>query len=398
MAENQNDKDAHLALAELRKEVEKTNADLGKIDKLEEILDKQQKNSQELTTSLEAKETARQELEADTKSRIEFLEALISKGGNGAGADEVSAELKAMDKFLRTGVHGLGEEELKYLRSDVAADGGILAPAEFLREIVKPITEISPMRQIARVRTASAGKMELPVRNTLVSAEWEGEGETGTDDNSKYGLEKIPVNKLTVTVPITIEELADSAFDMEAEISGDIVESFNQKEGGAFISGSGFKQPEGILTNTDLTGGARVSGKATEIQMDALLLLAGDLKTGYTPVYLMNRRTTATIRTLKDGVGQYLWQVGNIAAGIPNTLNGFPLVETPDMDDIGANTFPVAFGDFRMGYLIGDSLRMDIIRDPFSLKKSGKVEFTFTRRVGGQVVNAEAIKLLKIST
>lgn len=386
--------DVNGALKELREEVEKKDVDLEKVAKLEEILNTYEEKNVEL---VKTQESAKQEIE-DFKERIEDLEKKLSRPGNGSVEDETKAEYKALSDFITKGAENMTPEDLKYLRSDNETDGGVLAPAEFVREIIKDITEISALRSVARIRTTSAGRMEIPVRNSLVVAEWEGEGETSTDSNSQYGIEKIPVHKLMVTIPITIEELMDSAFDMEAEINSDLAESFNQKEGNAFIQGDSIKKPEGILVNTALVAAARTSGDADEITFDSLILLTGDLKTGYNPLYLMNRLTIAIIRTLKDGVGQYLWQAGNVAAGVPNQINGFSYMETPDMDDIAANAFPVAFGDFRMGYLIGDSLRMDVIRDPFTLKKQGKVEFTFTRRVGGQVVNAEAIKLLKIAT
>jgi len=382
-------------LKEIRTEIEKKDiADTGKIENITELLDTQEELNQKNALAFAKSENDRK----DAEERLETLEKAMSRVGNGAGEqDQKNEETKALQKFICKGLDSLTPEEVKYLRTDNELDGGVLAPTEMVNEIIKGITETSAIRNIARVRTMSAGRMELVVRNGLVAAEWEGEGETGTDDNTQYGKEKIPLNKLTVTVPITIEELMDASFNMESEINSDIIESFGQKEGTAFVQGDAVKKPEGFAVESALQTAARTTGLAANITMDSILKLAGDLKTGYAPVYLMNRTTIADIRILKDGVGQYLWQIGNIAAGIPNQINGFTYIETPDMDDIAANTFPIAFGDFRKGYLIGDGLRMDIIRDPFSLKKSGKVEFTFTRRVGGGVVNAEAIKLLKVA-
>lgn len=380
------------AVSELREEVKKAVPDAAKLDKINSMLDEQEKKNAQITKELELKKTA----DLEVKERMDTLEKLLSRPGSGSGdaaKDELAREMKAFERFISRGQENLSPDEIKYLRTDNNTSGGYLAPAEYVREILKNITEISPIRAIARVRRAGSGKMEMPVRTGLVTATWEGEGQAGSDSNSTYGLEKLPLHYLTVTVPITNAELMDSAFSMETEINADVVEAFNQKEGYAFVKGTSVKQPEGILTNSSIS--YRASGLASALSFDSIIQLAGDLKTGYSPVYLMNRQTIAVIRTMKAGDGHYLWQAGNLAAGVPNQINGYTYVETPDMDDVGTNTFPIAFGDFRQGYLIGDSAGLSIIRDPFALKKSGKVEFTFTRRVGGQVVKAEAIKKLK---
>jgi len=65
---------------------------------------------------------------------------------------------------------------------------------------------------------------------------------------------------------------------------------------------------------------------------------------------------------------------------------------------VAANAFPVVFGDFRRGYLIVDRLILDVMVDPYSSKNQGMVEFSARRRVGGQVVIADALKKLKIAS
>jgi HK97 family phage major capsid protein len=387
-------KDAMQAIETLRKEVEKAVPDKAVIEKCNAALDQYEVKNAALTKEIESAKTR----EVELKDRVDLLEKMAAGVGGGAGdADKQKAkiELKAFEKFITHGDKSLGAEELKYLRTDNSIEGGFLAPAEYVREIIKKITEVSAVRSISRVRSTGAGKMELPIRNTLVSASWEGEGETGDDSNSTYGLEKLPLSRLTVTVPITNEELMDAAFNMESEISADITEAFNQKEGAGFVTGDSVKKPQGFMHATALNVDTRNSGFASTLNFDSILLLTGDLKTGYNPVFVMNRKTVAFLRTLKDGVGQYLWQAGNVAAGVPNQVAGYSYVEMPDMDDIGTNAFPIAFGDFRQGYLIGDSMGLSVIRDPYALKKSGKVEFTFTKRTGGMVVKGEAIKKLK---
>ena len=198
---------------------------------------------------------------------------------------------------------------------------------------------------------------------------------------------------------VTNEDLADSAFNMDGEIRADAAEAFAQKEGAAFINGtsvtSNQDRPEGIMVNANV--GSRNTGSAAALTMDSILLLTGDVKVGYNPVFGMTRSTAALVRTLKDGTGQYYWQAGNAAAGIPNQLAGFEYFLAPDFDEVGANLYPILFGDLRMGYQIVDRAALEVIRDPLTKAREGKVAFTFTRRVGGQVTRAEALKKLKCS-
>ncbi len=120
------------------------------------------------------------------------------------------------------------------------------------------------------------------------------------------------------------------------------------------------------------------------------------LKAGYrqNASWVMNRRTQAAVRKLKDADGNYLWSPG-AAAGARATLLGFELVEAEDMPDIGAAATPIAFGDFRRGYLVVDRTGVNVLRDPYSAKPY--VLFYTTKRVGGGVQDFDAIKLLKFS-
>jgi HK97 family phage major capsid protein len=108
----------------------------------------------------------------------------------------------------------------------------------------------------------------------------------------------------------------------------------------------------------------------------------------------MNRRTLGRLRKFKDADGNYIWQASN-QAGQPSTLLGFPVIEIEDMPDIASGSMPVAFGDFRRGYLIADRQGVRVLRDPYSAKPF--VLFYTTKRVGGGIQDFSAIKLLKCS-
>jgi HK97 family phage major capsid protein len=110
--------------------------------------------------------------------------------------------------------------------------------------------------------------------------------------------------------------------------------------------------------------------------------------------FVMNAATLAAVRKMKTTDGAFIWQPG-LNAGQPATLLGYPVVEAADMPDISANSLSVAFGNFQAGYVVADRGETAILRDPFSNKPY--VHFYATKRIGGAVVNSEAIKLLKFS-
>jgi HK97 family phage major capsid protein len=378
----------------LRSEVEKKSVDKDKVVRIETFLNDQEAKNQELVNKNAAIEAANIEL----KARLDTFEKLMSRPANTVTGKEeaIQAERKALEQFIRVGVNGMSADELKYFRTDKDSDGGYTTQPEFVRDVIKQLTEISPIRQIATVRSIGRGRLNRPVRTALPTVTREGEGLGATSDTqSTYGLESVPVYRYTAYMDMTIESLSDPDVDLLAEATSDFNEAFAQAEGFDFVKGNAVKRPEGFMTNANVA--QVVTGVADQVTVDAVITLTGEVKTGYAPVFTMNRKTVANLRTKKGGDGQYIWNAGNIAAGIPNTLAGYGYVEVPDMDDIAANAFPIAFGDFRRGYMIVDRLSMGFIRDDVTQATSGKVRFVAMKRTGGQVILPEAIKKLKVA-
>jgi len=377
---------------ELRTTLESKKADSAeakeKIEKIETKLDELEDKNQKLVLKLQEEEKK----ELEVKEKLEKLEKVFYRTGNAIGTEEKSKVRLAFDKYSKLGEKALTPEELKYLRTDDDPSGGYLCPYDYVQEIIKKITEMSPIRTVARVRTTTRESVLIPIRETIVSGYWVGEGGTIPENNSTYGMNEIKTHKLAVHTDTTVEMLRDSVFNMATEIDQDIVESFARLEGAAFVNGDGVAKPTGILS----TSGLQIvnSGVANDITDDSLIEIAGELKEGYNPIYLLNRRTIARIRRSKDGVGQYLWQAG-LAGALPNTINGYPYVSTIDIPDIGTDNIPVIFGDIMRGYTIVDNVQMFLLRDDFTQATQGKVRFVAWKRVGGQVTLKESIKLLK---
>lgn len=361
--------------------------------KIHELLDVQETKNQAKMAELSAKAAKSEELE----TKINALEADLKRGNfQGEIKEAKLEEVKAFEKFLVEGKNDVRvSAEAKYLRTDSNELGGYLAPAQYIAEIIKNITEISPVRQVARVISTTAKEIQIPKRTGLISGGWIGEGATFSDSSSTYGMETLRAEKMGVYCDISIEMLRDAAFNMQGQISLDVSEDLAALEGRGYISGTGVGQPEGLLTNSLIA--AYAGGAAASLQADALFGVQGEIKGGYNLSWMFNRKTLHQhIRTLKDGNGQYLLQLG--LGSLPNTIAGVPYVLANDMPDVAVNTFPILIGDFRKGYYIVDNQNIEVLEDPYTQATTGKKRYIFYKRTGGQVVLPEAIKKIKIAT
>jgi HK97 family phage major capsid protein len=323
------------------------------------------------------------------------------------GSAPISPELKGfVDGYLRRG----REAELKSLSGAVAADGGYTVPREIDAMIAARLKAISPIRGVAQVvQTGSAGYRKLiNIGNT--TSGWAGETAARPATNTPNFAEIVPpYGELYANPAASQAMLDDAAFDVETWLANEIAVEFARAEGAAFISGTGINQPAGFLTGpTALTTDATrafgtlqhvVTGNATSFGVTPelkLIDLVHALKSGHRQgaAWVMNSTTLAEVRKLKDATGAFLWQPG-LLEHQPDRLLGYPVVEAGDMPDIAANAFPIAFGNFQNGYLIAERNATAILRDPFTNKPF--VNFYATKRIGGQVLDSEAIKLLKIS-
>ncbi len=202
--------------------------------------------------------------------------------------------------------------------------------------------------------------------------------------------------------------LEDTAVNIDEWIAGEVEQVFATQEGAAFVNGNGTSAPKGFLQYTKVAEaswswtniGYVATGTAgafdEDAPIDAIIDLVYALKAGYRQngSFVMNRKTQAAVRKLKDADGQYLWSPPTQQNGRASLFT-YPIVEAEDMPDIAANAYAIAFGDFRRGYLVVDRQGVRVLRDPFSAKPY--VLFYTTKRVGGGVQDFDAIKLLKFA-
>ena len=350
-------------------------------------------NEAAATAAEEARTRHAEETRALT-TRLQSIETRLNRPGARTEQrnEDDNLPTRAFLNFCRRGVERIPEVEVRALQTSPDEAGGYLIPEQFLPEIQRNLVLFSPIRQAARVANASVGEVILPKRTGTLTAQWVEETEDRPATQPAYGQQKITIYELACYVDVSNRLLEDSAFNLEAELSRDFGEEFGRAEGAAFINGDGVGKPTGLLQNTDIE---QLDLAGAAITADELIDLYHGLPSFYAAnaTWAMNRTTIGAIRKLKDSSGMYLWN-DQITAGNPPTILGRPVVEMPDMPDVGGTEPAVVFGDFSQGFRIFDRVALSVLRDPYTMQTKGQVRFHARRRVGGAVTKPEALKFL----
>ena len=358
-------------------------------------------------------------IDADIGSLTKALEAaqadLAAAHLGGSAGDTLSAEAQAhADAFnvmFRKGKEpesGLRELEISAgLTTQSDPDGGYLVPDQMEGTIDRVLGTQSAVRNLSRVINISGQTYKKLVNMGGASSGWVGETEerpeTATPTLREIAIE---AHELYANPAATQTALDDAVFNIEQWLADEVSIEFAEQEGAAFVAGDGVKRPRGILSYDAVendnhkwgklgyvgTGGA--AGFAAEDPADAVIDLYYALREQYRQgaTFLTSDRVMGTVRKMKDGDGNYLWAPPT-AAGEVATILQKPVVTDDNMPALGAGKIPMAFGNFQRGYLIVDRQGIRVLRNPYL--KPPFVFFYTTKRVGGGVVNFEAIKLLK---
>jgi HK97 family phage major capsid protein len=314
--------------------------------------------------------------------------------------EAIAAHKKAFCNYLRKGVEGdLCNLETKALSVASDPDGGYLVSPQISDMIIKTVFETSPMRQVANVKTISSDALEILEDRSEAVADWTTEsGAFSGTATPTLAKKSIPVHELYTQPKATQKLIDDSAIDIEAWFAEKISTIFAKKENTSFVTGDGVGKPRGILTYAAGTSWGEIeqisSGAPGTVTAESIIKLYYSLEEDYSvnASFLMNRATIEIVRQLKDSTGQYLWNPG-LTAGAPDTLMGIPVYQAAEMPVPATDSLSIAVGDFKSAYQIVDRTGVRVLRDPFTDKPF--VKFYSTKRVGGDVVNFEAIKLMK---
>jgi len=314
---------------------------------------------------------------------------------------------KAFDAYLRSGdddaLRGL-ELEGKAMSSAVAADGGYLVDPQTAETIKSVLSSTASIRAIANVVQVEATSYDVLVDHTDIGHGWATETADATE-TSTPSIDRItiPLHELSALPKASQRLLDDSAFDIETWLAGRIADKFARAEAAAFVGGDGMDKPSGFLTHPTVDNaswswgnlgyvatGADGDFNGADAIVDLVYAVGAEYRANGT--FVMNSKTAGAVRKLKDADGRFLWSDG-LAAGEPARLLGYPVLIAEDMPDVASDAMAIAFGDFAAGYTVAERPDLRVLRDPFSAKPH--VLFYATKRVGGDVSDFAAIKLLK---
>ena len=327
-----------------------------------------------------------------------------------AATHEGAPHKKAMGTYLRTGdddgLRGL-ELEGKALNTAVNAEGGYLVDPQTAEAIQGVLRGSSSLRSVANVVNVEATSFDVLIDQTDVGAGWASETAASVETSTPQ-IERIsiPLHELSALPKASQRLLDDTAFDIEGWLAERIADKFSRAEAMAFIAGDGIDKPTGFLTHPTVDDatwswsnlGYVITGAAGDFDAtnpaDAIVDLVYSLGARYraNANFVMNSKTAGAVRKMKDADGRFLWSDG-LAAGEPARLMGYPVLIAEDMPDIASDAMAIAFGNFDAGYTIAERPELRVLRDPFSAKPH--VLFYATKRVGGDVSDFAAIKLLK---
>jgi HK97 family phage major capsid protein len=324
--------------------------------------------------------------------------------------DHEAPHKRAFAAYLRSGDdEGFRGLEGKALNSQVAAEGGYLVDPQTAAEIVGVLRSSASVRAIANVVSVEATAFDVLVDHTEIGAGWASETTaTAETDTPRVDRITIPLHELAAMPKASQRLLDDSAFDVEGWLAQRIADKFSRAEAAAFVAGDGQEKPTGFLTYPKIDNDIWAWGSLGYVPTgedgdfsasdpaDAIVDLVYALGARYraNAAFVMNSKTAGAVRKMKDADGRFLWS-DSLAASEPARLMGYPVLVAEDMPDIAQGAFAIAFGDFRAGYTIAERPDLRILRDPFSAKPY--VLFYATKRVGGDVSDFAAIKLLKFA-
>jgi len=335
------------------------------------------------------------------------------------GKEKAMSELrtKAFNDFTRTNAAERRDfadfvksnPEYKDLSVGSEPNGGFLVMPTFGGLITTKVFESSPIRQLATVQSISSDSYEVVVDYDETGASWVGETATrAVTTTPTIGKINIPTQEMLISVQATQKMLDDGMINMEAWLAGKVADKAGRQEATAFVTGDGVASPRGITTYA--SGTTLSSGQIQQVNMgstsafvyDGLVDVQNSLKEVYqnNATWLMKRATFGTLMKLKTGIASDNTPVFNMQYSNNNGLPTFTLLSRPvkfadDLAAIASASLSVVYGDIASAYTVVDRIGLRTLRDPYTAKPF--VVFYTTKRVGGGVVNFEAVKLSKFS-
>jgi HK97 family phage major capsid protein len=313
---------------------------------------------------------------------------LQAKGAVGEAGRTLDPEVKSMIDYMRGA-------EMKTGTVANPTTGGYAAVPSFVSEVVAKYYQENPLLSEITINRIDGNVAVVPVEKGAPNVSWVGETEARSGDVGKLGVANIPMNECIACVPLSNVLINDSnLFNVEQYMADSASKALSREIGKTIISGSGFKQPEGVLTAPGVTPVA--SGNASKLTTDALFDMVGALPDEAVPgaKWLMSSSTFWNVAKTFGKDSSYVTMP--LAAGIQPAILGHSVI-IADMPSVQANAFPIVFGNFKDGYRGIEHEGLTYLRDPYTGIANGITKTWFSSRFGGQVVNPESFVKMKVA-
>ncbi|AZL15555.1 phage major capsid protein [Rickettsiales endosymbiont of Stachyamoeba lipophora] len=318
-------------------------------------------------------------------------------------AKENTEHKKAFLDYIRKGNdYNLAHIEQKALSISNDSDGGYFVTRQVEHNILTELNTLSTMRKLADIQYISSDGLEIIEDFDNTECGWTTETGSIKETKTPRLLKKIiPVHEIYAQPKATQKLIDDSAIDIEKWLEQKLSTSFLNLEEESFIKGDGIGKPKGILSYADGNEWGKIeqikSGIVGGLKFPTLHKLIYSLSDYHRQKasIIINRQTSSLIRSLKnEHTGEYLWAPESNSNG-QATILGIPVHHSDHMPISLNNEIALALGNFKEAYQIVDRQNIKLMRDPFTEKPF--VKFYATKRVGGDIKNFNAIKLLKLS-
>ena len=271
-------------------------------------------------------------------------------GAAGAAAGKDTPEYRrAFADYLLNGAQGISPETRSLIEKRDSISGlsaGVLIPTDLASSIEIALKSYGGMFEAGQIITTSkGGDLTFPtVNDTAAKATIVAEYDQSTKRTPTFGSVTLKAYTYrTPIIPVSLELLQDSAFDLDALLSQLLSESFGRGVNEHLTTGSGTGQPRGIVTAATAIENGAAAGAIT---LDNIIDLIAGVDSAYakTGKFMFNHKTLWALAKIKDTHGQYIWQE-NARVGQPGTIFGKGYVINDDVADIGAGNASVLFGD-----------------------------------------------------
>lgn len=256
---------------------------------------------------------------------------------------------RAFGDYLLNGASGISAESRGAIeRAGIAGlAGGLIIPKTLASEIEVALKAYGGMFEAGSIiPTSNGGDLILPtVNDTTSKATIVAEYDQSTRKAPSFGSVTLKAYTYrTPIIPVSQELLQDSAFNLDALLSGLLADAFGRGINEDLTTGNGTGKPTGIVTAATACA---TSAAAASIKLDDLIDLIKSVNSAYARngKFMFNRNTLWELAKIKDQNGHYIWHE-SARDGSPATLFGKQYILNDDVADIGAGNASVLFGDF----------------------------------------------------